>query len=200
MVIATEAPLTVSARIARAWDVLDGVLDPEVPALSVRDLGIVRDVRVAGDPDRHGAGVERNDGRDLSADPSPPPALEVVLTPTYSGCPATEVIEQSVLQALEEAGLGPVRATLQRAPAWTSDWISADGHRKLRDYGIAPPCTIAPGAAVPIRFAARRVETVPCPRCSSAQTERLSAFGSTACKALYRCLDCREPFEYFKPI
>ncbi len=180
MVIATEAPLTVSARIARAWDVLDGVPDPEVPALSVRDLGIVRDVRVAGD--------------------HPTPELEVVLTPTYSGCPATEVIEQSVLQALEEAGLGPVRATLQRAPAWTSDWISADGHRKLRDYGIAPPCTIAPGAAVPIRFAARRVETVPCPRCSSAHTERLSAFGSTACKALYRCLDCREPFEYFKPI
>lgn len=189
--IETDAPLTVAARIARAWDVLDGVLDPEVPALSVRDLGIVRDVRVAGD---------RNDDGDLSADSSPPPALEVVLTPTYSGCPATEVIEQSVLQALEEAGLGPVRATLQRAPAWTSDWISAEGQRKLRDYGIAPPCAIAPGDAVPIRFASRRLETVPCPRCDSTHTERLSAFGSTACKALYRCLACREPFEYFKPI
>lgn len=199
MVIATEAPLTVSARIARAWDVLDGVLDPEVPALSVRDLGIVRDVRVAGDPDRHGAGVERNDGRDLSADPSPPPALEVVLTPTYSGCPATEVIEQSVLQALEEAGLGPVRATLQRAPAWTSDWISADGHRKLRDYGIAPPGPVQADAGVVIRIV-RKTAAVACPRCGSEHTERLSAFGSTACKALYRCLDCREPFEYFKPI
>ena len=166
-----------SARVARAWAVLDGVLDPEVPALSVCDLGIVRDVR--------------EDGT----------SLEVVLTPTYSGCPATEVIEQNVLQALEAAGLGPVRASLQRAPAWSSDWISAEGRRKLREYGIAPPCTLAPGDPVPIRFTGRpRTEAVACPRCNSQDTERLSAFGSTACKALYRCLACREPFEYFKPI
>ena len=164
-------------RIERAWAVLETVLDPEVPALSVCDLGIVRDVREQG------------------------VALEVVLTPTYSGCPATEAIEQSVLQALELAGLGPAHATLQRAPAWSSDWISAEGRRKLREYGIAPPCTVAPGDAVPIRFTGRqRTEAVACPRCDSRQTERLSAFGSTACKALYRCLSCREPFEYFKPI
>ena len=169
-----------SARVARAWAVLDGVLDPEVPALSVRDLGIVRDVREVD---------------------APAPVLEVVLTPTYSGCPATEVIERSVLEALEAAGLGPVRATLQRAPAWSSDWISPDGRRKLREYGIAPPCTVEPGDPVPIRFVGRsRAEAVACPRCDSRDTERLSAFGSTACKALYRCLACREPFEYFKPI
>ena len=176
-----SAPMT--ARVARAWAVLDGVLDPEVPALSVRDLGIVRDVREIG------AGGDAAET-----------TLEVVLTPTYSGCPATEVIEHSVLQALEAAGLGPVRATLQRAPAWSSDWISAEGHRKLREYGIAPPCTLAPGDPVPIRFSGRRDEVVPCPRCNSDRTERLSAFGSTACKSLYRCLACREPFEYFKPI
>jgi ring-1,2-phenylacetyl-CoA epoxidase subunit PaaD len=140
----------------------------------VRDLGIVRDV------------VEHDDG------------LEVVLTPTYSGCPATEAIEKSVLDALHAEGLGPVRATLRRAPAWTTDWITEDGKRKLREYGIAPPAHLADGA-VPIRLV-RRAPAIACPHCGSAHTERTSAFGSTACKALYRCLSCREPFEYFKPI
>ena len=167
-----------------AWAVLDTVPDPEVPALSVRDLGIVRGV-VCGD-----------DG------------TEVVLTPTYSGCPATEVISDSVRQALQDAGFGPVHVTLRRAPAWTTDWISAEGRRKLREYGIAPPGPVEEGATacgafasapsvLPIRIRPRGVD---CPRCGSAQTERLSAFGSTACKAMYRCLACREPFEYFKPI
>lgn len=163
-------------RVARAWEVLSNVLDPEVPALSLRDLGIVRDVRVDGD------------------------ALEIVLTPTYSGCPATEVIEQSVLEAIDATGLGPSRVRLQRAPAWTTDWISEDGRRKLRDYGIAPPGPVETGAAVPIRFIGRSKQSVPCPQCGSLETERLSAFGSTACKALYRCVSCREPFEHFKPI
>ena len=197
-----SAPMT--SRVARAWAVLDGVLDPEVPALSVRDLGIVRDVREieasddgAGQSTASDAGESGEDGSGGDAAES---SLEVVLTPTYSGCPATEVIEHSVLQALEAAGLGPVRATLQRAPAWSSDWISAEGHRKLREYGIAPPCTLAPGDSVPIRFSGRRTEVVPCPRCNSNRTERLSAFGSTACKSLYRCLACREPFEHFKPL
>ena len=166
------------ARIARAWDVLGTVLDPEVPALSVCDLGMVREV------------LPREDG------------LEIVLTPTYSGCPATEVIERSVLEALDAAGLGPARVTLRRAPAWTTDWISAEGRRKLREYGIAPPGAAAlPGGAVPIRLVRRQAAApVACPHCGSAHTERLSAFGSTACKSLYRCLDCREPFEHFKPI
>jgi ring-1,2-phenylacetyl-CoA epoxidase subunit PaaD len=126
--------------------------------------------------------------------------MEIVLTPTYSGCPATEVIERSVIDAIDAAGLGPARVTMRRAPAWTTDWISADGKRKLHAYGIAPPGPLAEGDGVPIRIFGRRADAVPCPRCGSARTERLSAFGSTACKALYRCIACREPFEHFKPI
>ena len=170
--------LDASGDIARAWAVLHEVPDPEVPAISLCDLGIVRDVRRGED------GV-----------------LEIVLTPTYSGCPATEQIEQDARTALVAASLGPVRLSLQRAPAWTTDWISEDGRRKLREYGIAPPGPVAPGADVPIRLVRRTAAlAIACPRCGSAQTERLSAFGSTACKALYRCLSCREPFEHFKPI
>jgi ring-1,2-phenylacetyl-CoA epoxidase subunit PaaD len=168
-------------RVQRAWDVLGGVLDPEVPALSVCDLGIVRDVIVHAD------------------------GLQIVLTPTYSGCPATEVIAHDVVSAIDAAGLGPARATLQRAPAWTTDWISEQGRRKLFDYGIAPPGPVqdvrAEGA-VPMRFISRQeaAQRLTCPRCGSDDTERLSAFGSTACKALHRCLSCREPFEHFKPL
>ena len=171
-----------SARVQRAWQVLHTVLDPEVPVLSVCDLGIVRDVLATGD------------------------GVEVVLTPTYSGCPATEVIEQAVIDAIDAAGLGPTHITVQRAPAWTTDWISDEGRRKLREYGIAPPaCASQPpraaGVSAPIRLVARtKAPAIECPRCGSATTERLSAFGSTACKALYRCLACREPFEHFKPI
>lgn len=179
MGLAAVAHAPHSARVQAAWAVLDKVLDPEVPALSVCDLGIVREV------------IEHDVG------------LEIVLTPTYSGCPATEVIERDVLQAVESAGLGPARATLRRAPAWTTDWISAEGRRKLNDYGIAPPGAVQRSdGAVPIRFFGRRLDaSAPnCPRCGSGETERLSAFGATACKALYRCLACREPFEHFKPI
>ena len=163
-------------RTEQAWAALAQVLDPEVPALSVCDLGIVRDVVDHGD------------------------TLEVVLTPTYSGCPATEVIEQSCLAAIAAEGLGPARATLRRAPAWTTDWISEEGKRKLRAYGIAPPGPTLPEGTAPIRIVRRPLPSVACPRCGSVHTERLSAFGSTACKALYRCLDCREPFEHFKPL
>ena len=176
---ALARPQATDARIERAWEVLAGVPDPEVPAVSVCDLGIVRDVRLAGE------------------------ALEVVLTPTYSGCPATEVIEQDVLAAIEAAGLGPAHATLQRAPAWTTDWITEQGRARLLAYGIAPPGPLPPGTEVPLRFMPRANAPAPalaCPRCGSPQTERLSAFGSTACKALYRCLACREPFEHFKPL
>jgi ring-1,2-phenylacetyl-CoA epoxidase subunit PaaD len=171
------------ARITLAWEVLGTVLDPEVPALSLCDLGIVRDVLPQGDA----AGS----------------ALEIVLTPTYSGCPATELIERLVIEAIDAAGLGPARVRLQRAPAWTTDWISTAGRRKLRDYGIAPPGALAAGAAVPLRFISRRAMAstpIACPRCASTDTTQLSAYGSTACKALYRCLACLEPFEYFKPI
>jgi ring-1,2-phenylacetyl-CoA epoxidase subunit PaaD len=176
--VVSVAALDPGLRVQRAWQVLAGVLDPEVPALSVCDLGIVRDV------------IDEAD------------ALHVVLTPTYSGCPATEVIERSVLDAIDAAGLGPARVSLRRAPAWTTDWISAEGRRKLHAYGIAPPGPAAEDGTAPIRFVRRagQARAIACPRCGSAHTERLAAFGSTACKALYRCLDCREPFEHFKPI
>ena len=166
-----------SARADRAWAVLRNVLDPEVPALSIVDLGIVRGV-----------------------DDGPDGALAIVLTPTYSGCPATEAIEAAALAAIDAAGLGPAHVVLQRAPAWSSDWISDDGRRKLRDYGIAPPAHLATdaGNTRPLRFVPRA--SPPCPHCGSTRTERLSAFGSTACKALHRCVACREPFEHFKPI
>ena len=169
--------------IQAAWAVLASVPDPEVPALSVFDLGIVRDV------------IAHPDG------------LEIVLTPTYSGCPATEVISADCQAALQAAGLGPARITLRRAPAWTTDWISAVGRAKLLAYGIAPPGPVDASHGVPVRMVGigRTVRNQPapvvaCPRCSSLHTERLSAFGATACKALYRCLACREPFEHFKPI
>jgi ring-1,2-phenylacetyl-CoA epoxidase subunit PaaD len=165
-------------RLELAWQVLGSVLDPEVPAVSVRDLGIVRDV------------IDHADG------------LEIVLTPTYSGCPATEVIEHDVLAAIRTAGLGPARVTLRRAPAWTTDWISAEGRAKLLAYGIAPPGPVRADGAVPMRFFARgrASDRLACPRCGSHDTERLAAFGSTACKAIYRCIACKEPFEHFKPI
>jgi ring-1,2-phenylacetyl-CoA epoxidase subunit PaaD len=165
-----------SSRGEHAWSVLAGVLDPEVPVVSVVDLGIVRDV------------IDEDN------------ALVVVVTPTYSGCPATEVIEQSIVAALDDAGLGPARVRMQRAPAWTSDWISAEGRARLRGYGIVPPGPVDPVRGAPIRFVPRAVVPLPCPRCESVDTERLAAFGATACKALWRCRACGEPFEHFKPI
>jgi len=165
--LVTTPAADAAARISAAWAVLQTVPDPEVPAISVCELGIVREVLASADG-----------------------GLDVVLTPTYSGCPATEVIERSVLDALNDAGLGPARAQTRRQPAWTTDWISDEGRRKLREYGVAPPGPTDPSLGVPIA----------CPRCGSLNTERLSAFGATACKALYRCVACREPFEHFKPI
>ena len=163
---------TLSAE--QVWAVLDTVPDPEVPVLSLRDLGIVRDVVMTGD------------------------AVEVVLTPTYSGCPATEVIAQSVKDALTAAGCTAVTITQRRAPAWTTDWISDAGREKLRAYGIAPPGAVSTVGSV--NTIGIRPRHLACPRCGSTDTERLSAYGSTACKSLYRCLACREPFEHFKPI
>ena len=163
-------PLTAAA----AWAVLEGVLDPEVPVLSVVELGIVRDVEVEG------------------------AEVTVTVTPTYSGCPATEMIRDTIVAALQAAGAEHVAVRMQLAPAWTTDWIAPAAADKLRRYGIAPPHLAgAPLGAQPLRFHPRALH---CPRCDSTHTEQLSAFGSTACKALYRCLDCREPFDYFKPI
>lgn len=145
---------------AQVFEWLEKVLDPEVPALSIVDLGIVRDVEVSSDD-----------------------AVTVTLTPTYSGCPATEVIESSVTEALGMRGVANVSIKRVLSPPWTTDWISDDGREKLRRYGIAPP---SPSLEIA------------CPQCESLNTERVSEFGSTACKASWRCRDCLEPFEYFK--
>ena len=177
--VVRRGPSSPGERVDAAWRVLAGVPDPEVPAISVCDLGIVRDV------------VDHDD------------VLEIVLTPTYSGCPATEAIERDVVRAIDAAGLGPARASVRRAPAWTTDWISAEGRRKLLEYGIVPPGPALPSTEVPVRFFPRHrasLQPLACPRCGSTHTEQLAAFGSTACKATWRCLDCLEPFEQFKPL
>jgi len=161
---------------AQAWDILQRVPDPEIPVISVTELGIVRDVQVAGDD------------------------VDVVVTPTYSGCPATEVIERSICEALSAAGAARVRVATQLAPAWTTDWITPAARDKLRDYGIAPPGPVGELVAEQRLHFMPRAAQPDCPRCGSADTERLSAFGATACKALYRCRACREPFEHFKPL
>jgi ring-1,2-phenylacetyl-CoA epoxidase subunit PaaD len=163
------------------WDWLREVPDPEIPMVSVVDLGIVRDVTW------HGAEEETH--------------CVVTITPTYSGCPATEVIGDAIEQTLREHGVA--RVTLQRrlAPAWTTDWISEAGRRKLRASGIAPPAGKASTAAVidisALKKAAAAASVI-CPHCGSENTRVLSVFGSTACKSLYRCNDCLEPFDYFK--
>lgn len=151
-------------------EVLARVEDPEIPQLSIVDLGIVRELRF------------EEDGTPV-----------VVLTPTYTGCPASRVIELSVRAALDRANFAHARIETRLSPPWTTDWISPQGRRKLREAGIAPP---VPGSARRALFADD--PEVPCPRCGSHDTERLAEFGSTACKALWRCRACREPFEYFK--
>lgn len=163
-------------RTTAAWRALEAVPDPEVPVVSVVELGIVRELQADGE------------------------GVRVVLTPTYSGCPATEVIAAAVREALEAAGLGPVTLEQRLSPAWTSDWLGEGAREKLRAYGIAPPGPVAAAMEQPLRFLPRAAAPVACPRCASDDTERLSAFGATACKALYRCRACREPFEHFKPI
>lgn len=153
-------------------EVLNTVLDPEVPVLSIVDLGVVRHVAVS---DEH---------------------ITLGLAPTYTGCPATEVIEQSVIDALKRAGMANVRIERVMSPPWTTRWISDEGRRKLLEYGIAPP-TEDHNAK---RALLGQDRPRKCPHCDALNTERISEFGSTPCKALYRCSDCREPFEYFKCI
>lgn len=151
------------------WKWLDEVLDPEVPALTIIDLGVVRK-------------VENSDDE-----------CKITLTPTYSGCPAMKRIEDDVIEKLNEKGIENVKVEMVLSPAWTTDWISEIGKVKLREYGIAPPEDEVDKSVL---FADPTV--VPCPRCSSRDTKLISQFGSTACKAQYQCNDCLEPFEYFK--
>jgi ring-1,2-phenylacetyl-CoA epoxidase subunit PaaD len=159
-------------EVKTIWSLLDLVEDPEVPALSVVDLGIVRDVRML------------EDGR-----------AEVVITPTYSGCPAMDLIRIRIRMELIQGGFIEPRITTVLSPAWTTDWMSEKGKEKLKAYGIAPPLPLQQVCRVDMF---RRDEAVPCPRCRSYHTTLVSEFGSTPCKALYRCEDCREPFDYFK--
>ena len=159
------------------WQWLDEVPDPEVPAVSVVDLGIVRDVAWSGS------------GEDAG--------LDVTITPTYSGCPATAVIGRDIERALHARGIDRVRLRMQLDPPWTTDWLSTAGREKLRAYGIAPPVGSSGDIA---SLGARRIPraTVRCPRCDAPTTSLLSEFGSTPCKALYRCNACAEPFDHFK--
>ena len=165
------------------WAALDALTDPEIPVVTLQEMGILRDVQV--------------NGQDV----------EVVITPTYSGCPAMEQIHDDIVRTVNALG-ATTRVTTQLAPAWTTDWMTPHARQKLRDYGIAPPALCshaapaAPGhSSIVMQFAHKAMarDVVPCPRCGAHDTTEVSHFGSTACKSLYKCLSCMEPFDYFKP-
>jgi ring-1,2-phenylacetyl-CoA epoxidase subunit PaaD len=157
--------------VKQIWSILEEVMDPEVPVLSVIDLGIVRDVKL-------------NEAEEV----------EIVITPTYSGCPAMDMIRINIRMALLQHGLENIKITTILSPAWTTDWMSEAGKEKLKDYGIAPP---NPKQQV-CHDKLFAEEAIQCPHCHSHHTRRVSEFGSTACKSLYQCNDCHEPFDYFK--
>jgi ring-1,2-phenylacetyl-CoA epoxidase subunit PaaD len=156
---------------AQVWSILETVTDPEVPALTITDLGIVRDIQINGEE------------------------LEIIITPTYTGCPAMDMITLNIKLALIEQGYKNVKVISVLSPAWTTEWMSEEGKRKLKEYGIAPP---NPRQQVCDNKLFAEAEAVQCPHCNSLHTHRISEFGSTACKALYQCDDCKEPFDYFK--
>ena len=162
------------ATLSSIWRTLGGIPDPEVPVVSIVELGIVRDVELRGD------------------------TVVVAVTPTYSGCPATEVINAEIQEKLTAGGVRDVRIETRLAPPWTTDWIAPEAKLRLREFGIAPPHVVAPRIDV-TGISPLRDEVVSCPRCGSTRTILLAQFGSTACKAQYRCQDCLEPFDYFKP-
>jgi ring-1,2-phenylacetyl-CoA epoxidase subunit PaaD len=181
--VASEV-MAAPATVEEVWAWLAEVEDPEIPVISIVDLGIVREVRFDGE------------------------TCCVTITPTYSGCPATEVIARSVAAALQQRGLRQLRLATRISPAWTTDWISDEGRRKLLAYGIAPPAGLAAEQAIridqigrglpPLRSALDVPPGLRCPHCGSDQVRLVSAFGSTPCKALARCTECLEPFDYFK--
>lgn len=149
---------------------LEDVTDPEIPVLTVIDMGIIRDVRISGE------------------------SIEIDITPTYTGCPAMDVIATDIKTRLSKEGLNEVEVKEVLTPTWTTDWLSAEGRKKLEEYGIAPP--VNESADKRSLFVSQPV--IKCPQCKSENTLRISQFGSTACKALYQCQDCKEPFDYFK--
>lgn len=163
----------------KIWDILSTVNDPEVPVLSVLDLGIIREVNITGDP----------------LLPINEIAVQIIITPTYSGCPAMDVIAMNIRFALLQAGYKNITVQNVLSPAWTTEWMSQAGKEKLKSYGIAPP---VPQHSVCTPEPFQQQVAIQCPRCNSYHTQLLSQFGSTACKALYQCQDCHEPFDYFK--
>ncbi len=173
--VGTTAVFAAPLSVARLRDIAGSVPDPEIPVLTLDDLGILRDVQIAVDG-----------------------TVQVTLTPTYTGCPATAVIAADVETALRTAGVDRLTVRTVLSPAWTTDWMSPEGHRKLREYGIAPPGACRPPSAgrqqIGLTLSAR------CPRCGSTKTREISRFGSTPCKSLWSCLACAEPFDSFKAI
>jgi ring-1,2-phenylacetyl-CoA epoxidase subunit PaaD len=161
--------------VKQVWEILEQISDPEIPVLSIVDLGIVRDVQIPPSPL-----VEKGQG------------VEVFITPTYSGCPAMDMIAMNIRMELLHHGFENVKITQQLSPAWTTDWMTDTGKEKLKSYGIAPPV----GKVIDQQFLADM--KIECPQCHSKNTRLLSEFGSTACKALFQCQDCKEPFDYFK--
>ncbi len=157
--------VTSTITTPQVWKILEQVTDPEVPVLTITDLGIVRDVKINGDE------------------------VEVIITPTYTGCPAMDMIAMNIKFALMANGYPNIKISSVLSPAWTTDWMSEDGKRKLKEYGIAPPYLKSGNTSALI---------IECPQCNSTNTKLISEFGSTACKSLYQCNDCKEPFDYFK--
>ncbi len=174
----SKVPPSEGFREAAIWQILETVCDPEVPVLSILDLGIVRNVVLQVSPF----------GGDLEG-------AEIIITPTYTGCPAMDMISMNIKLALAEHGYKNVKVTSVLSPAWTTDWMTEAGKEKLKAYGIAPP-NVRQQVCNNDLFAPH--EAVQCPRCNSYHTNRISEFGSTACKSLYQCDDCKEPFDYFK--
>ena len=151
--------------------ILENITDPEIPVISILDLGIV-----------------------LRAEKISDTIIEIDITPTYTGCPAMDMIKETIIATFKEEGYDTVKVNLLLTPAWSTDWISEAGKLKLKKYGIAPPVESTNDKS----FLLNENKTVPCPQCNSGNTELISLFGSTACKSMYRCLDCKEPFDYFK--
>ena len=158
---------TNKTETAQLFELLSSVVDPEIPVLTLQDLGVLRDISVV-------------DGE-----------VKVTITPTYAGCPAMETMRADIESTLAAAGYEHVTVKQNLSPAWSTDWMSESGRKKLRAYGIAPPASTACGQSA---------EQIECPQCNSTKVKIISEFGSTACKALYQCQDCREPFDYFKCI
>ena len=164
--------LTNKVSISEVWEILKAIPDPEIPVISIVDLGVVRDVQIT------------NEG------------IAIKITPTYTGCPATNIFEQDIKTELEKVGFQTIDISYQYSPAWTTDWLDENAREKLQKFGIAPP----EGTTSDKKFLLGEDPTVRCPQCKSINTQMTSQFGSTACKSLYKCNDCLEPFDYFKCI